>query len=53
MNLTFRTVVIGEQFELNGNRYTKQSTMTARMMNTGRVFYIGRYEVCAVLIKET
>ena len=31
-------------FRLNGNDYVKQSTRTARMLSTGRVFYIGQRE---------
>jgi hypothetical protein len=30
---------------LNGNDYVKQSSRTARMLSTGRVFYIGQREV--------
>ena len=40
----FRDFRIGRMFHLNGNDYVKQSTRTARMLSTGRVFYIGQTE---------
>jgi hypothetical protein len=44
MGLDFAELRIGRLFHLNGNDYIKQSTRTARMLNNGRVFYIGRAE---------
>lgn len=48
MHITFRIISIGERFMLNGNEYIKQSTRTARMLSTGRTFYIGQFEGCKV-----
>jgi hypothetical protein len=44
MGLDFAELRIGRLFHLNGNDYIKQSTRTARMLNNGRVFYIGKAE---------
>jgi len=41
----FRDFRTGRMFHLNGNDYVKQSTRTARMLSTGRVFYIGQAEL--------
>jgi hypothetical protein len=41
----FRELVPRRLFRLNGNDYVKQSSRTARMLSTGRVFYIGQREV--------
>ena len=41
----FKDLRIGRLFWLNGNDYIKQSTRTARMLNNGRIFYIGKAEV--------
>jgi hypothetical protein len=35
----------GRMFRVNGNDWIKQSTRTARMLSTGRVFYFGQKEV--------
>ena len=35
----------GRMFRVNGNDWFKQSTRTARMLSTGRVFYFGQREV--------
>lgn len=49
MRITFRLVMIGEEFELNGTRYRKQSTRTARMLQyQGAVFYIDQMAPCRV-----
>ena len=48
MNVTFRTIGIGENFILNGNEYIKRSTRTALMLSTNRIFYIGQLEGCKV-----
>lgn len=42
--LDFQELRIGRLFHLNGNDYMKQSTRTAKMLSTGRVFYIGKTE---------
>ena len=42
MGLDFSELRIGRLFHLNGNDYIKQSTRTARMLNNGRIFYIGK-----------
>ena len=50
MRITFRCVVIGEEFILNGTRYRKQSTRTARMLEYhGAVFYVNQMAPCRVL----
>ena len=46
MRMTFRIIGIGDRFMLNGNEYVKQSTRTAKMLSTNRVFYIGQMDVC-------
>ena len=48
LKITFRMVRIGELFECNGNTYVKQSTRTAKMLSSNRVFYIGQMEGCRV-----
>ena len=48
MLVTFRTVVIGERFECNGNVCIKKSTRTAEIVGTGRVFYFGQMDNCKV-----
>ena len=40
----FNELPVGRLFRCNGNDYFKQSTRTARMLATGRVFYFGRNE---------
>ena len=35
----------GRMFRVNGNDWLKQSTRTARMLSTGRVFYFAQSEV--------
>lgn len=42
--LEFKEVFIGRLFHLNGNDYIKMSNRTARMLNNGRTFYIGKSE---------
>ena len=42
--LEFKEVFIGRLFHLNGNDYIKMSNSTARMLNNGRIFYIGKSE---------
>ena len=42
--LEFREVFIGRLFHFNGNDYIKMSSRTARMLNNGRTFYIGKDE---------
>lgn len=49
LNLTFRTVVIGEPFECNGNLYKKKSTRTAECLANGKVFYFGQHDNCKVV----
>lgn len=44
-NWTFGEYRVGRMFHSNGNDYVKQSTRTARMLSTGRVFYFGQREV--------
>jgi hypothetical protein len=41
----FREMRVGRLFHCNGNDYVKQSTRTARMLSTGRVFYFGQGEI--------
>lgn len=41
----FTEVAVGRMFRVNGNDWIKQSTRTARMLSTGRVFYFGQKEV--------
>jgi hypothetical protein len=36
----FAAVSIGRLFHLNGNDYVKNSSRTARMLSSGRIFYI-------------
>jgi len=36
---------IGRLFHCNGNDWIKQSTRTARMLSTGRVFYFRKNEI--------
>jgi septation ring formation regulator EzrA len=48
LNLTFRAVVIGEQFICNGNFFKKRSTRTAELISNSRVFYFDQYENCLV-----
>jgi hypothetical protein len=48
MKVTFRIVTIGEQFTCNGNLYTKVSTRTAKMVDTGRTFYIEQIAICSI-----
>ena len=42
--LEFSEVFIGRLFHLNGNDYIKMSSRTAKMLNNGRTFYIGKDE---------
>jgi hypothetical protein len=42
--LYFEELRIGRLFHLNGNDYIKQSTRTAKMLNNGRTFYVGKQE---------
>ena len=39
---TFEELRIGRLFHMNGCDYMKQSTRTARMLDNGRTFYIGK-----------
>jgi hypothetical protein len=41
----FKEMRVGRLFRCNGNDYVKQSTRTARMLSTGRVFYFGQGEI--------
>jgi len=41
----FKEMPVGRLFHCNGNDYFKQSTRTARMLSTGRVFYFGQTEI--------
>ena len=41
----FKEMPVGRLFHCNGNDYFKQSTRTARMLNTGRVFYFVQTEI--------
>lgn len=41
----FAEIRRGRLFRLNGNDYVKQSSRTARMLSTGRIYYIGKREV--------
>ena len=41
----FHELPIGRLFTLNGNDYHKQSSRTARMLSTGRVFYFAQKDV--------
>lgn len=41
----FAEIRRGRLFRLNGNDYVKQSSRTARMLTTGRIYYIGKREV--------
>jgi hypothetical protein len=41
----FAELAVGRMFRVNGNDWFKQSTRTARMLSTGRVFYFGQKEV--------
>lgn len=45
MSRLFNELRVGRMFHCNGNDYVKQSTRTARMLMTGRVFYFGQKEV--------
>jgi hypothetical protein len=45
MGLLFSEIKIGRMFHCNGNDYVKQSSRTARMLSTGRVFYFGQKEL--------
>jgi adenosine/AMP kinase len=45
MSREFKELTINRLFRMNGNDYVKQSTRTARMLSTGRVFYIGASDV--------
>jgi len=42
----FKAIPVGSKFILNGNRYQKQSTKTAYMIEANRVFYVGQKEQC-------
>jgi hypothetical protein len=44
MGREFAQLPVGRLFHLNGCDYIKQSSRTARMLMTGRVFYIGKSE---------
>ena len=46
MNLAceFLYIQVGKLFHLNGNDYQKNSSRTARMLNNGKIFYIGKLE---------
>lgn len=52
MSMTFRTLVIGETFRLNGNTYIKKSSRTAKMIGLGKLgsycktFYIEQLASC-------
>lgn len=48
LKITFRMVRVNEMFMCNGNTYIKQSTRTAKMVSTGRVFYFGQMDDCKV-----
>ncbi len=48
LNLTFRTVTIGEHFISSGGIFKKRSTRTAELVCNGRVFYFGQHESCIV-----
>jgi hypothetical protein len=53
MLVTFRLVLVGEFFKMNGNTYVKKSSRTAAfvMPNFARVgvFYVGQTEACEVV----
>ena len=40
----FAEIEIGSYFHFNGNVYFKQSTRTARMLKSNRVFYFSKKE---------
>lgn len=42
--IEFIDVKIGKLFHLNGNDYVKNSSRTARMLSSGKIFYIGKNE---------
>ena len=42
MGLAFSELRTGRLFHFNGCDYIKQSTRTARMLDTGRIFYISK-----------
>ena len=44
MGLAFSELRTGRLFHFNGCDYIKQSTRTARMLDTGRIFYIGKWD---------
>lgn len=44
----FKELPIKTEFSLNGNRYVKQSTKTARLVEYGKTFYFLRGELCVV-----
>jgi len=45
MHCHFGDLEVGRLFHINGNDWYKQSTRTARMLSTGRVFYFQQREV--------
>lgn len=52
MTLTFRTLAIGEKFELNGTMYIKRSTRTAKMLQYhGATFYVDQMARCKPLVQ--
>jgi len=41
----FNEIQVGKLFRMNGNDYVKQSTRTARMLSSDRVFYFKQCDV--------
>jgi len=44
-SLAFNELRVKRLFRFNGEDYQKNSTRTARMLSTGRIFYIGQRDV--------
>ena len=44
----FRELPINASFSFNGNKYRKQSTRTAKLLEYSRVFYFGQRDLCIV-----
>lgn len=46
MPVHFKSIRIGWMFTLNGNRYIKKSSRTARLLEVDRTFYVTQKDIC-------
>ena len=48
--IEFMYVKVQSTFHLNGNDYIKNSSRTARMLDTGKIFYIRKNEPVHIIL---